>query len=106
MGIKPDEYPGLYEITPLFSREKSGLSFLLKLPVIGWFVSPGFLMLIFLTCFYELVFRTDKKWLAIFMPTLLSFLILFISPENGCYRYVMPIAMILPFFIANTVKQN
>lgn len=98
-GIKPNEYPGLYEITPFMPREKSGLSFLLRIPVIGWFFTPGFLVLLFLLCTYQIVKHGKKEWIPVFIPAILSVLILFISPQNGCFRYIMPIGFLLPFYI-------
>lgn len=94
------EFPGLYSMKPLVSRDRSGFSGILRIPVLSLFFDMGFYNWILIGLLvYFTIKRNKQAWLVCF-PGFLSLLVLIPSPMNGCFRYVMPIVWALPLYMA------
>ena len=87
--------PDFYDLHPLFHPQPSGMKTALSLPVpLRWLFDVGFYIpLAFIGC----VILLFKGKILPFLPVLISIGILVLSPENGCFRYAMPIIWLLPF---------
>ncbi|MBQ9640202.1 MAG: hypothetical protein IJV06_01350 [Bacteroidaceae bacterium] len=86
----------LRAVKPLCSPQPSGMMTILSVPVLGLFFDMGlYIPLALLGCLC-LLLRRRWNHLLVMLPILISICILIISPENGCFRYVMPILWALP----------
>lgn len=86
---------------PFIGSEK-----ILHVPIIGLFFDMGFLVpLALLLCLYLIVRR---RWHVLLMalPAFLSIGVLVLSPQNGCYRYTMPIVWALPMLLAAALPRH
>lgn len=87
------------ETTEGMVSNRSNLSFLQRIPIVGMFLTIGsFIWLLIFTALY--VIWQKKEALIIMAPSLIQLLVLILSPENGCYRYVVPILWCLPIYVA------
>jgi hypothetical protein len=80
----------------LLHPQPSGMDAAMHIPLIGLLFRMGFYIPLSLVGYLILLIR--RKWeasLALF-PVFVSIGVLIISPQNGCFRYVMPIIWALP----------
>lgn len=88
--------PDFYQLQPFFQPQPSGMKAVLALPVVGWFFDMGlYIPLVLLGCLVALCQRQWNVVLVLF-PIIVSIGILIVSPENGCFRYAMPIVWVAP----------
>lgn len=99
---------GFYTLHPLITPQPSGMKAIMAIPLLGWLFDMGFYIPIaLLGCIILFVQRMPLT----ILPLFISIGILILSPENGCFRYVMPILWLLPFEILlivnnKTLKSN
>lgn len=77
---------------------RNTFAFLQRMPVVGWVLNIGSLMCLFVALVLCAVVRRRTDVLVVMMPMVLQTLILVLSPEDGCHRYVMPILWQLPLY--------
>lgn len=77
-----------------------GLHAALRLPVVGLLFDMGFLVPLALLLCLWLAVRRRWSTLFVFFPVLVSIGVLILSPQNGCFRYVMPVIWPLPLLAA------
>ncbi len=85
-----------YTMDTLLHPQPSGMNTAMHIPLIGLLFRMGFYIPLSLVGYLILLIR--RKWeasLALF-PVFVSIGVLIISPQNGCFRYVMPIIWALP----------
>lgn len=101
--------PGLTnegEVYPLASTgenvgdKRTNLAFLQRIPLVGRVLSIGTFVWLLLGAAAYSLWRKKREALIIMAPALIQSLVLVLSPENGCYRYVLPIIWCIPIYIA------
>lgn len=98
--------PGFYTLRRAFSVLPGGYARVLQVPVLSWFFDVGFYVPLFLVCIGVMILRRDRYGLLILWPALVSVGVLLISPQNGCYRYVMPVIWLLPLAWGMAVRKK
>ena len=85
-----------YTMDTLLHPQPSGMAAFMHIPFIGLLFRMGFYIPLLLVGYLILLVR--RKWEAslVLFPVFVSIGILIISPQNGCFRYVMPIIWALP----------
>lgn len=68
-----------------------------KIPVLNMFMSMGLLPWILWFFVYSYVFRKKGRYVETLLVPLLTFAVCLVSPDNGNYRYIMPIMFALPY---------
>lgn len=71
--------------------------FLQKLPGLNVFMSMGFLPWILWLFIYLYVFRGEGRYVEALLVPIVTFAVCLVSPDNGNYRYIMPIIFALPY---------
>ena len=71
--------------------------FLQKLPGLNIFMSMGFLPWILWFFIYLYVFRGEGRYVEGLLVPIVTFAVCLVSPDNGNYRYIMPILFALPY---------
>lgn len=76
-----------------------GVRFAQRVPVVGLLFSVGFMSISVIICSVILLYQRKGRYLLAFMPAILSVLVCIASPDNGNYRYSMPIAFMVPLMV-------
>lgn len=89
-------YEDFYTMDTLLHPQPSGMNAIMGIPIIGYFFYMGILIPLALICYIILIIHRRWKAALVLFPIFVSIGILIISPQNGCFRYVMPIIWALP----------
>jgi hypothetical protein len=100
------------EIKPLTKQLEQVASFISKIPILSLLFMPVFYMLVIPLLSLMLIIKGSKRYLGLFVPILVSFLFLLVSPATGAwvepFRYLMPFIYTTPLliFFALYIKQT
>ena len=77
-----------------------------KLPFFNLLFSIGFYTWIYIFCLAYFIFNKRKECIIAFLPITISILVCIASPANGNWRYMMPVIMSCPVFVALLFKRS
>ena len=101
--------PGFYTLKSLVQHPRPGFASVLKIPGLSLIFDMGFFIPLFILCWLYAASRRNYKAAFVSLPIIISIGILVMSPQNGCFRYVMPIfwsGPLLGLYCLQRTKRN
>lgn len=98
--------PQLYRMEPLLEQAPVGMDAVLRVPGLSLLFDMGFYVPLLLLLCLRMALRRDHAALLFAFPALATAGILLLAPQNGCFRYVMPIVWTLPLVAAYSFRRE